>query len=265
MINSYYNKIMKTITQPQIVAIGDVHGHYNQLQELLEILTHEYDISFHDDTFVFLGDNVDGGPDTKKVIDYLISAKKGFPHWHFLYGNHEDLMLDALNPKHPVYGDYYIWWNQGGKETTDSYVREAHLNAYERSLVNPIHVIPPEHFKFFNSLETYWETEDYFFVHGGVHPSNTIEWTKENWDRYKMIWERSFIGSNMKYEKKIIFGHTIRTSHNPKNHLMPWIFPNMIGIDTFAHNQGRLTAVILPDETIVQTKYYSSQDIENGL
>lgn len=238
------------------IAIGDIHGEYNKLQQLMDKLIHEYDVSFHDDTFVFLGDYVDGGPDTYKVIDWLIRCKEGYPHWKFLYGNHEDLMLDALNPKHPIYGDYYIWWNQGGRQTTDSYVKLAKLDDYERSLVNPVHVIPAEHIEFLYKLDTYYEDEKYFYVHGGPHAYHTLEWCKneENWSRYDWIWERSFIQSNFKWEKKIIFGHTIQYTTNPKLHLQPWIMDNKIGIDTMMHGHGKLTAVILPEETIVQVE-----------
>jgi serine/threonine protein phosphatase 1 len=236
-------------------VFGDLHGHYNELQELMKRLINDYNIDLSKDTGVFLGDNNDGGPDTKKVIDQLIKWKKKYPHWKFLYGNHEDLLLDALNPKHPIYGDYYLWWNQGGQETTDSYVRESKLGDYERALVNAVHVIPPEHLEFMWKLDTYYEDDKYFYVHGGVHAFHTIEWCKKNWKRYDFIWERNFIKSNFQWEKKIIFGHTIQWTKNPKTHLQPWIYPNKIGLDTYAHNVGRLTAVILPEETILQTDF----------
>lgn len=233
------------------IAIGDIHGHHDQLTSLMAKL--EKRVDFKKDILVFLGDFVDGGFETKKVLDDLVAWKAKYPHWQFLYGNHEDLMLDALNPKHPIYGDFYLWWNQGGKETTLSYTRGQGLSAYELSLVQPEDVIPPEHFEFMLNLDTWFETDDYFFVHGGVHPHKTIEWAKKNWNRYDFIWQRDFIDSNMKWEKKIIFGHTVRTSKNPKNHLTPWVMENKIGIDTMMHNIGKLTAVILPEEKFVKS------------
>ena len=75
-----------------------------------------------------------------------------------------------------------------------------------------------------------------------------------------MIWTREpFISSKFKWEKKIIFGHTIDFDGRYQKSggiLKPIIKKNKIGIDTFAHNTGRLTAVILPEETIVSTKFY---------
>lgn len=232
------------------IAIGDLHGQYEKLIELMEKLKKE-GIDFDTDTMVFLGDFVDGGPDTNKLIEKLIAYKKQYSHWHFLYGNHEDLMLDALNPKHPVYDDFYLWWNQGGRQTADSYKRDLGFTELEQSLANPIHIIPPDHLVFITDLETWYEDEKYFFVHGGVHAYHTVDWAKKNMSRYEMIWERNFIPSNFPYKKKVIFGHTVHMTNNPKTNLTPWIFPNKIGIDTMHHGHGNITAVILPEEKFV--------------
>lgn len=233
------------------VAIGDIHGEYDKLQSLMVTLVEDHGVSLKKDTFVFLGDYVDGGTQTAQVVNFLIECKKKYPHWHFLYGNHEDLMLDGLNPKHPVYNDFYLWWEQGGRATSASYARLQGLTGLEKSLADPLKIIPPDDLVFLTDLETYYEDEKYFFVHGGVNTAHTIEWSKKNMSRYDMIWERAFIGSKFPYEKKIIFGHTIQTSHNPKTNLQPWIYPNMIGIDTMMHGKGVITAVILPEETFV--------------
>lgn len=245
----------KKVTGSKIVAIGDLHGHWTELQELMIKLIDEENINPDLDQFVFLGDYVDGGPDTKKVIDWLIQSKKDHPHWKFLYGNHEDLLLDALNPERPIYNNFNLWWRQGGMETTNSYIKDSNFSEYELSLVNPIHVIPKEHLEFLASLDTYYETDKYFFVHGGVSKNQTIEWSKKHMNRYDMIWERDFITSDFAYEKKVIFGHTIQVGNNPTKFLQPWIYPNKIGIDTMAHDIGRITALILPEEKIVQTDF----------
>lgn len=247
----------------KICAIGDVHGHFDQLMELMEDLTHNHDIDYREDIMVFLGDNVDGGPDTKKVLDWMLLNHKRYPHWKFLYGNHEDLMLDALDPKHPVYGDYYLWWSQGGRETLESYSREIDGDEYQKSIMQPLDILPQEHLDFIKEMETWYETENYFFVHGGIVPGWSIEWCKKKMTRYDMIWMREpFLESNFNWGKKIIFGHTIQWSRDPKKHLQPFIMKNKIGIDTFAHNKGRLTAIILPEEKIVQTEFTSDATIK---
>lgn len=253
----------------KIVAVGDLHGHFDQLLDLYDKLINEHNIDPDRDTFVFLGDYVDGGDQTKEVLDKLRAWKEIYPHWHFLYGNHEDLLLDALSDNHPIYGDYYLWWNQGGKETLESFKRWE-PDAYQRAIMQPENLLTKSYRKFLRDLEIFWETEDYFFVHGGLFPDTTIEEHKkrllldleessigEGSMKYAMIWMREpFISSKYDWGKKIIFGHTIdfNGKYNPKGgRLEPIIKKNKIGIDTMSHNSGKLTAIILPDETIVHS------------
>lgn len=274
----------------KIVAIGDLHGHYDEFIDLFEKLVEEHGIEPKKDTLVFLGDYVDGGPDTKSVIDELIVMKEEFPHWKFLFGNHESLMLDAFNPKHPIYGDYYLWYNQGGRETAESYkphqslVTPTEWDKYQRAIMQPKDFIPQEHFDFIRGLDLYYETDDYFFVHGGIYPNRSIaehieavkkdypsgfhpDLMKEGDMAYDMIWMREpFIPSDYDWGKKIIFGHTTWPYHkywgtDPDNDERiqrlgyPFIMDNKIGIDTMMHNDGRLTAVILPTRDFVFSKF----------
>jgi serine/threonine protein phosphatase 1 len=244
----------------KIIAIGDIHGHFDQLMELWEKLEAE-GVDFDKDEFVFLGDYVDGGPDVKKVLDFLIELKATKKNYHFLYGNHEDLLLDALRPHHPIYGSFDLWYQQGGRETVDSFVRDMDLEPYERSLISPKNVITEEYVRFLATLESFYDTEKYFFVHGGIYPNKSIEENKETTSRYDMIWIRDeFILSKYDWGKKIIFGHTINDGRYNPGFLSPIVRKNKIGIDTMMHNTGRLTAVILPDETFVQTDYV--EDLE---
>ena len=47
-----------------IYAIGDIHGMYDKLTALINILTPK-----KEDLFVFIGDYIDRGPNSKEVID----------------------------------------------------------------------------------------------------------------------------------------------------------------------------------------------------
>lgn len=254
----------------KIVAIGDIHGHYDQLLDLYNKLITEYKIDPETDTFVFLGDYVDGGSQTKEVLDKLRHWKELYKHWHFLFGNHESLLLDAFDDKHPIYGDYYLWWNQGGKETLESFKRWE-PDEYQRSIMQPKDLLTHNYLKFLRNLETYWETEKYFFVHAGLFDvdieAHKTKLAEEKGDgsegsmKYAMVWMREpFISSKFDWGKKIIFGHTIDFDgrYQPQGgRLKPIIKKNKIGIDTMAHNVGKLTAVILPDETFVES--YSTE------
>ncbi len=73
----------------RLFAIGDVHGCLHELKNLVEqklkLRT--------DDKLVLLGDYIDRGPDSKGVIDYIMTLqKKGFDVVP-LKGNHELMLL----------------------------------------------------------------------------------------------------------------------------------------------------------------------------
>ena len=241
-------------------AIGDTHGHFKELQDLLLTLKKEANFDPKNDHLVLLGDMVDSGPQVKELLDWAIDFKKQYPDtFHPIYGNHEDLLLDALSKYHPIYGDYYIWWNQGGKETIASYMPDG-LSDYEKALVHPENIIPAEHFAFLRSLPRYYEDDKYFYVHGGVYPDKKLS-EHDFEDRptmYNMIWIRDqFIDSPYKWEKKIIFGHSSKTAYigAGESDFVPIVQDNKIGINTMPrHNMGYLLALELPAE-----KFYTEK------
>lgn len=236
-------------------AIGDVHGNYAQLTDLVyDLRANGFSSKF--DRLVFLGDLVDGGPDTNKVLEWAISNKKSFPHWVFLKGNHEDLLLDAVTGRQNKYKSFDLWWSQGGRATTESYVRDrSDLSDYEKSLLkNPRDVITPEHLDFLRTLPIYFEDENGFYVHAGVPHGIKLENFKKRIDDgdedyiYQALWIRDeFINSKTDWGKKIIYGHTATKEPN--------IQPNKIGIDTMIRIGGKLTAVELPAEKFYFTEH----------
>lgn len=239
--------------------VGDIHGHYKELIKLWKQLL-DAGLNEKEDDVVFLGDYIDGGPDVKKVINWLMKKEKLYPHWTFLYGNHCDLMLDALVYGKIIYGDYYLWYNQGGDATTSSYVSKD-FTKYERALVNPSDVIPKKHLDWLRDRPIFWENDKYIAVHAGLLPDLSWEDHKrilsgELTDplnrkdlSYEMIWTRDrFIDSHYNWGKKVIYGHT--------TYKEPFIMDNKIGIDGMFHNKGKLMAIELPTEKI----YYQESE-----
>ncbi|XP_022765800.1 uncharacterized protein LOC111310592 [Durio zibethinus] len=75
-----------------IICIGDIHGYHNKLLNLWSNLQSQIDPEcFNTATVIFLGDYCDRGPDTRKVMDFLISLPKQYPNQKhvFLSGNHD--------------------------------------------------------------------------------------------------------------------------------------------------------------------------------
>ncbi|HOO75459.1 MAG TPA: metallophosphoesterase, partial [Tepiditoga sp.] len=95
-----------------IAAIGDIHGCFCELRELLQYIK-----SKNPELTVFIGDYIDRGPDVKSVIDLIIKYSET-NKTVFLYGNHEDMAIDAIYCQERYKKDH--WFTQGGLETVSS-------------------------------------------------------------------------------------------------------------------------------------------------
>lgn len=203
----------------KIYAIGDIHGCLNELKELMAKVD---SVIKEEDVLVFLGDYIDRGPDSKGVIDFLISHQESSKVKHmFLRGNHEVMMMDGA--------DY--WALNGGYETLESYgftPTDAGL-AYPNMLWNT--QFPKNHIDFYKSTVIYYECDSMLFVHAGIDP----ELNPQESDQNTLIWTRNFVKYQGSYKnnKKIVFGHT------PMYELLE--NPNSYGIDTACVFGGKLT------------------------
>lgn len=211
------------------IAIGDIHGCSKTLDALLKHL----DI-YNDREYIFVGDYIDRGPDSKAVVDQLLAFSQDH-NCIMLQGNHEYMMLDAL-----FHNNYAGWEMNGGQATINSY-RDETGEAF----------IPEDHMQFYRDTQLFYDTPDYFFVHAGLDPDMTIIDSIADPEQIeRFIWERSHLHTyKNKWEKTVVFGHTPRPE--------PITGPNMIGIDTGCvysrkRGLGKLTAVLLPEVTFIQ-------------
>lgn len=218
---------------PKLFAIGDIHGHFYELCALIQRLINEAGFDPKRDTVVQLGDMIDGGPDSRRVVEWCMRMAAAHPHWVFLKGNHCDLMLDALRYNQRIYGSYDLWWMQGGRETAQSY-QPQDASPYDRAIMQPLDYIPAEHLDWLEARPLYHETDRYIFVHAGLRPGIPLA----EQDREDLLWIReSFIESDFDFGKRVVFGHTVTPQ--------PIVMPNKIGIDMMRHNTGSLCAVEL--------------------
>ena len=163
------------------IAITDIHGELKKLESVLSKINTK-----HDDIFVFMGDYIDRGPDSKGVVDRIIE-QSNYNKCIYLIGSHEYALL------HSPSDDYYkyLFDNYGGPATIRSY-----------GSFNNIFRI---HGDFFRSLKFYYLTEKYLFVHAGINPNYSLE----DQDETDLVYIRGkFIYSKHNLPQKIIFGHT---------------------------------------------------------
>jgi len=229
-----------SLPQGQLVyAIGDIHGRADLLALLLAEITSDAASSKDAErrTLVFLGDYIDRGHDSRRVIDMVLGElPKGFDA-HFLKGNHEAIMLDFLAD--PSYLGQ--WLANGADATFRSYgmdvaelIRKgATPETWRRAFLASL---PEAHRDFFDTLELAVSFGDYLFVHAGVRPGVPLEAQ----DPKDLIWIRGpFLQSNEDFGKIVVHGHTPSA--------VPEIRANRIGIDTGAVFTDRLTALRLED------------------
>ncbi|MCK4278708.1 MAG: metallophosphoesterase [Desulfurellaceae bacterium] len=208
----------------RIFVIGDIHGCYERLKTLFKKLHIK-----NNDMLIFLGDYIDRGTDSKKVVEEVINLKSQY-HIITLLGNHEKMLLDILQKSLPI----EMWLFNGGETTLLSYgIKKYNISS---------DLFPPEHIEFFKSLLPYYEMGNYIFVHAGLKPN--IPLGKQSID--DLVWIRDeFIYSDCDFGKVVVFGHTPLAE--------PLFLKNKIGIDTGAVYGGKLTCLVLPEKEIIQT------------
>lgn len=144
----------KQISNSRLIAIGDIHGHADALESLLQMINVQTN-----DTVVTLGDYVNRGPNSRRVLDLLI-ALEAYCHLVPILGNHDEMMLDSRNDVHAR----ERWLSQGGDTTLASYGVNAKVDD-----------IPQEHWDFLNNCMPYFETEEFIFTHANYCWYSTMD------------------------------------------------------------------------------------------
>jgi serine/threonine protein phosphatase 1 len=221
----------------KLFVVGDIHGCVKKLEMVLS----QIEIDKRRDTLIFLGDYIDRGPDSWEVVERLLLLEKELSRVVFLKGNHEQLLLDYLFQQ-----EREAFLANGGQMTIRSYLAAAARgggrknNQAGRQGKRNLS-LPESHLQFFLSLKSYYETEDFLFVHAGLRPGIPPH-EQENID---LCWIRDeFIDYQGVFPKTVIFGHTVFTE--------PYWGHDRIGIDTGAVYGGKLTCLELPSQKIYQ-------------
>ena len=202
-------------------AIGDIHGCSKALRTLIDAIDPE-----PDDELVFLGDYIDRGPDSRDVVDQIISLSERC-RVVTLRGNHEIMLLGvALGGL-----DDSVWLANGGSATVASYG-------------GCLSKIPEDHLHFFQELAPYYETSDAIFVHACYHhqlplheqDDSTIYWTHLT----------SLLPPPHASGKRVVLGHTPQASGEILDG------GHVVCIDTYCFGTGFLTAFEMQNGAVIQ-------------
>lgn len=206
------------------IVIGDIHGCYIELSELLE----KADLS-ENDSIISLGDMIDRGPDSPAVLQFFQNQ----PNRHSLLGNHERKHILASKGLTELSGSQLLTRQQFGEKF--------YMEALDLMKGFPL----------------YFELQEAILVHGQFEPNVSLVDQQENVLTGSMSGEKFL---KRKYnqpwyllynnEKPIIAGH-----YDYSKSGKPLIIKNNVFlIDTGCCFGKNLTGLLLPDFKLITVK-----------
>ncbi|MDI7743676.1 metallophosphoesterase [Lysinibacillus fusiformis] len=212
----------------KVFVIGDIHGCYSLLESILTKWNPE------EEQLVFLGDYLDRGPDSLKVVQKVMELSKDYDVVT-LSGNHEQLFLGWLEKPEEL-SEYYFNPKVGGAATVQSFYNDPNLNIASnnfsvKELTSKIQKEQSKIVEFVKGLRRFYLWGPFLFVHAGISSiAENFRDTKEE-DFY---WIREeFYNVPHKAKEIVVFGHTPTVLLNEDKSSEVWISPcrRKVGID----------------------------------
>lgn len=229
------SRVTTQASKGRIYAIGDIHGRYDLMRNLLDRIIGHWEASKKDFTkvsLVFLGDVIDRGPDVADCLKLLLNLTNQ-PGVVFLRGNHEDLLLKSCEG-HPV--AQRLWLEHGGRSTLASYGIAPPLPGedsfdFGQRIADGI---PAEIIDMIRTSRISFASDGYFFVHAGVRPGVPLKIQ----DEQDLLFIRDeFTSSKAWHGAVVVHGHSIVDEVE--------MLPNRIAVDTGAYRTGRLSCLCI--------------------
>ncbi len=233
--------------------------------------------------FLFVGDFVNRGPDSKGVIELLLTLEKA----KFVRGNHDDIFDQILNGKNYAQnssnGDRFVafqWFIQHGLDDTFmSYgveaeaLRECQEKPSSERIEKIVAMVPETHKQFVRNLPPIIEENDLFIAHAWWDPEESDSPNDlprrikdEVVARHRLLWGRyteAEIFREKEWRRTGYFGHTpvyayAASQTSGEVAMVPIAGDKMVLLDTgVALNQsGRLTAYCPDSHEFVQADHF---------
>ncbi|MGE5607982.1 MAG: metallophosphoesterase [Bacillota bacterium] len=261
--------------------IGDIHGMLKPLEMLVEMVRRADSQA----QFIFAGDYINRGPDSRAVIDLLLSLADCSC---FLRGNHDDIfgeiLLGQTYTPNASQGNRllaYKWFMQHGLDNTlTSYGADWAELEYllkhpdEQRLDQVLQAIPETHRNFIRNLKPIYEAEDFFVAHGkwdpddhDQKPSLSYQLSRSTVHRELLMWGRFTSDEIVRpkaWNRIGYFSHTPVENYPkllPRGQYIPIVGPKIVLVDTGVALSplGRLTAFCHESQAFLQTSHFGTR------
>ncbi len=221
-----------------LYVIGDIHGRADLLLDVFQRIDRDWSgVSVGSRTCleVYLGDYIDRGPQSRRVIDLLIERCRSRT-CVFVRGNHEATLLRLIgSPFHAPTAR--IWLQIGGIATAVSYgAKDIPRGSDDEALAGFVTAlraaVPPAHQRFLQETVECFNCGPYVFAHAGIRPGVALEEQATE----DLFWIREpFLDATGDHGFIVVHGHTAVIDVDFR--------PNRINIDTGAYATGKLTCL----------------------
>lgn len=226
-------KTAKTHNNEYVFAIGDIHGRADLLVQKIEqvkskiaAISLEQTTKFH---LVLVGDYIDRGQQSRKVIKTLMKLQIDNCTIHCLMGNHEDIFLKFLSKPHKY---FKTWMAIGGAATLSSFgINNVDEYNAEQIKADLLAAMGMKMFGFISELKSSYTNGDYFFCH--AVPKSSLPLNEQA--KKILIYNRK--ESAPYYSKIVIHGHVAGNEVTYDG--------SKINIDTGAYATENLTCLLV--------------------
>ena len=211
-------------------AIPDLHGRFDLLERaLVAIGKHATAAHCVKPTIVTLGDYVDRGPDSKKVIERLMEIEGDTDAGRVvcLKGNHEHMMW--LSCRQLL--DVNLWLRNGGGYTLLSY-------GAKKDEPIDLNIIPASHLDWIDSLKPIYRDKHRIYVHAGLDATRPLD--KHTLD--DVLWKIYDDADEGGYDGL----HVVHGHHAFEDG--PILKKHRTDLDTKAYKTGHLAIGVLDDD-----------------
>lgn len=173
---------------------SDLHGMYNLYEAINNFLQ-------PDDIVYFLGDAVDRGPDSWKLMKAIYNN----PQWIYLQGNHERMLAATIDEYCDGFGndEFYNYACNGGADTFESWLNEGAYQEWSKILKNL-----PTHEIYINE-----KGEKIYLSHAGFTPTIGVDGEVIIPDPRQLISDRFHFSDE--WDEENFFDTTIIHGHTP--------------------------------------------------